>query len=97
MVSWSARARRGSRAESIETSVLRRQTRNSAPRAPSRLPATAADGGWRDCVKVLSSRSGAILRSQPVMRMADASLMFWERRLAIKDVVICCMASSACA
>ncbi len=70
--------------------VDRRHTRNRAPRAPSLLLELLC------CPVGGPSRSGATLRSQPMVRMAAASLIFGDRRLAIRLVVICCIASSDC-
>lgn len=73
----------------METRVARRQTRNKAPRVPSLFP------GLPSLDLVLSS-SGATLRSQPMVRIAAASLMFWVLRLAIRLDVIWRMAASVC-
>jgi hypothetical protein len=75
----------------MDVRVDRRHTRNKAPRAPSLLLELVC------CCPVGGpSRSGATLRSQPMVRMAAASLIFGDRRLAIRLVVVCCIASSDC-
>lgn len=61
--------------------------RKSAPRAPSRLLAALLE-------RLVLSRSGATRRSQPIVRMAAASLMFWERKEDMRLEVISCIASS---
>lgn len=73
----------------MDTRVERRHTRNKAPRAPSLVPELE----W---LVAGPSRSGATLRSQPIVRIAVASLIFGDLRLAMRLVLICCMAASDC-
>ena len=74
----------------MELRVESRQIRKSAPRAPSLLLPALLGGLDRFGV----SRSGATRRSQPIVRIAAASFMFWERREDMRLDVISCIASS---
>lgn len=96
-VSWSARSRRGERAESIWERLWRRQTRKSEPRAPSRALFELVDSelAVEREVDVGGFNSGATLRSQLIVRIALASFKLFPRRLAIKFVHISCIAVSA--
>lgn len=74
----------------MDTSVDRRHTRNKAPRALSLLLKLVEPAGPKP------SKSGVTLRSQPIVRIAMASLMLGDLRLMIRPVLNCCMAASDC-
>ena len=90
-VSWSASSRRGSRAPSMDSRQPSLQTRKRAPRLPSPLPMPVC------FVDHASSSSGATRLSQPIVRIAPASLMPCDCREATRFVVIVFISCSACA